>query len=110
MNLSSLQWTSVAYKPVVLVIASAKADEICLKNGTTLSEMLKPFGARLGGKDGAVRFRTPAQGLKVVRGYGVQMISPSEMNRKHNNNPANTEQDSQVHQTHNHIPTTHTNR
>ena len=31
------------------------------------------------GIDAAVRFRTPNQGLKVVRGYGVQILSVEEI-------------------------------
>jgi len=81
MNQSGQQWVSSIYKPTVLVVGSGKAHAICRRNGVGLADMLKPFGARLGGGDGAVRFRTPNQGLKVVRGFGVQMVSPDEISQ-----------------------------
>eukprot|EP00466_Bigelowiella_natans_P003522 jgi/Bigna1/133989/aug1.23_g8697 len=74
-----LGWAGEVFKPVVMVVASEKATEMCKKSNLTLSQMLKPFGRRLGGQDGAVRFRTPNQGLKVVRGYGVQILSVEEI-------------------------------
>eukprot|EP00467_Chlorarachnion_reptans_P021576 CAMPEP_0114509028 /NCGR_PEP_ID=MMETSP0109-20121206/12969_1 /TAXON_ID=29199 /ORGANISM="Chlorarachnion reptans, Strain CCCM449" /LENGTH=1300 /DNA_ID=CAMNT_0001688109 /DNA_START=61 /DNA_END=3960 /DNA_ORIENTATION=- len=79
MNQTGQQWASALFKPVVLVVGSEKAQSICRKNNLDFAEMLKPFGDNLGEGDGVVRFRTPNQGLKVVRGYGVQMISSAEM-------------------------------
>jgi len=81
MNRASIQWATEVFKPVVLVCGSEKAEKICQKNGITLSEMLRPFGNRIGGGDGGVRFRTPNQTLKVVHGYGVQILSGAEIDK-----------------------------
>ena len=47
-----LGWAGEVFKPVLMVVTSEKAREMCKKNNLTLSQMLKPFGRRLGGQDG----------------------------------------------------------